>query len=132
MSTKTTNEHDNEFISQQLLKHLGDKSYRKIAAATGHNAETIRRYISDSSKISASFVKQVSTSFDIDANILLHGHPSLAERKDLRFLSTESLLLELAARFGRIEDTLVGMTLHSENKSNGTSSVLFRKTSMSY
>jgi len=114
MSTKSVIEADNQFIADQLLRHLGDLSYRKIASATGHNPETIRRYISDSSKISASFVRQVSLAFQIDANLLLLGHPAPAEKKDLRFLSTESLLLELANRFGRIEETVVGMSLHDE------------------
>ncbi len=114
MQTKPAPESDNQFIAEQLLRHLGEMSYRKIASITGYNPETVRRYICDNSKISAGFVRRASIVFGIDANLLLLGNPVPAQKKDLRHVATESLLLELANRFGRIEETVVGMSLHDE------------------
>lgn len=114
MPTKPIPEADNQLIAEQLSRHLGDMSYRKIASVTGYNPETIRRYLCDNSKISASFVRRASIAFGIDANLLLLGHLAHAENKDMRLVSTQSLLLELANRFGRIEETVVGMALHNE------------------
>lgn len=114
MQTKPAPEADNQFIAEQLLRHLGEMSYRKIASITGYNPETVRRYLCDNSKISASFVRRASIVFGIDSNLLLLGKPVPAHKKDLRQVATQSLLLELANRFGRIEETVVGMSLHDE------------------
>ncbi len=116
MSQKPTSDPDNEFIANQLLRCLGDMSYRAIASSTNHNSETVRRYIGNTSKVSASFIKQASEAFEIDANLLLHGRPAPAEKRDLRSLSTELFFQELARRVGLIEDTLVGLSIQDRMK----------------
>lgn len=114
MPTQSTIEQDNEFIAHQLTRYLEDKSYREIASVTGHHAETVRRYLRDASRISASFIRKSSSAYNIDANLLLHGRPAQVEEKDLRFVGTSSLLAELGRRITRVEDCMIGRSLANE------------------
>jgi len=92
-------------IAQRLRLMINHYTIRSIAEATGHNAETTRRYLIGESKIPASFIASVAQHYELDLNEIIYGKESF--QQSARRIPTGMLINELGRRMALIEDCVV-------------------------
>jgi len=98
-------------ISERLSFSLSDHSLREVARQTGYHYETVRRYLSGSSKVPADFLAQSCRHFKrVDANTIL-GTKAPRNEHGLRYISTQQLFVELGRRLELVEDNTISRIL---------------------
>lgn len=65
-------DHADSPLHERLLAAIGDRTYRAIASETGHNPETVRRYMQGQAP-SAEFLSRICECFDVNAHWLMTG-----------------------------------------------------------
>jgi transcriptional regulator with XRE-family HTH domain len=98
-------------IRKRLTESVDELSIAQVGRKTGYNNETVRRYIHGKSRITADFLGQVCTSYQLDANYILTGMCRVSATDSLREVSTELLINELARRYQLVEDNTVGRAI---------------------
>jgi hypothetical protein len=98
-------------ISARLASALRAESYRGIARQTGYNPETVRRYLSGTSKTPADFLGQINRVYDDIDLFMILDTPTPTSRVLAKHIPTPKLIDEFGHRIRLIEDSVLARVL---------------------
>jgi transcriptional regulator with XRE-family HTH domain len=92
-------------LHERLVSVVGDRTYRSLGDETGHNAETVRRYMQGQAP-SAEFLSRVCEVYDVNAHWLMTGVGAARQSESaadvLRGASPSDLLSAVADTLERL------------------------------
>lgn len=94
-------------LHERIHATVGDRTYRSIGQITGHNPETVRRYLQGLAP-SVEFLAALSARFDVSAHWLMTGHGAMkysdAKSHALKEANPAELLSAVAEALERLTD----------------------------